>query len=143
MTTDTRTLHVLGRRPWAELAPLLDGLQGAWADLDGWHTGALPAAAPLATHVWAWGEAGDGPLVRLRVDGPDAIGSALTPVGASLPGGEGLVVTTETVEVDVATGYPWNEDQRLSAALPRDSIWELHVLVDPAPVTFVRPGHRA
>ncbi len=138
MTTHPRLLYPLGWRRWDEVRPLLDGFEGAWADLDGWHQGPLPADAPLATHVWAWNPRGD-VLVRLRCDGDSCVGAVLAHEGADPP-----PVTDGTgpslVTVDTGVSRPWNDDLRLSDELPRDSIWRLETTVDDAPITFVRPA---
>jgi hypothetical protein len=52
------TLYGTGRRAigdWPTLRAALPAVTAAWADLTGFHiTENLPAAAPIATHLWAW-----------------------------------------------------------------------------------------
>jgi hypothetical protein len=72
--TFTARLIVHGRRPWAEIRPLLAGCTCAWADLDGFHAESAPDGPPLATHLWAWDA---DRLLRVRLDGSDGIAAEL------------------------------------------------------------------
>ena len=59
-----------GRQRWEQTRALLDECTCMWADLGGWHVASAPADAPLATHLWAWGNAR---WLRVRVEGVTAI----------------------------------------------------------------------
>jgi len=59
-----------GRMSWSAVLETLDGLDCAWADLDGWHMAPAPHAPPITTHLWGWS---DERWARVRVDGTDGI----------------------------------------------------------------------
>jgi hypothetical protein len=69
-----------GRLAWADLLTLAEGLPCAWADHDGWHTGACPDTAPAYTHLWGWSP---DRLLRVRIDETEALVAELAPAGSS------------------------------------------------------------
>jgi hypothetical protein len=124
----TAWLVTHGRRPWAEIRPLLADCTCAWADLDGFHAEPPPADPPLATHLWAWA---DGKLLRLRIDGGDAIPAELRLTNP----GHGAPVTVTDRQ---APTWPAGEG-RVSASQPwRDRTIRVYQVAGLMPLEFTR-----
>ncbi|GAB3275247.1 hypothetical protein GCM10027589_00230 [Actinocorallia lasiicapitis] len=118
------TLIGHGRKSWPEARELLDGHRCAWADLDGFTVGAAPEDPPLATVLWAWN---DTSLLRLRIDGPEAV------IGQ-------LDLTGDEVDVTVRTSRTWPAGEgRVSVADQwRDLPVVLYEVAGLMPLTFAR-----
>ena len=128
VATFTAWLIVHGRRPWAEIRPLLAGCTCAWADLDGFHAEPPPADPPLATHLWAWN---DGKLLRVRIDGTDGIAAELC---LADPGhGEPVTVTERQ-----ATTWPSGEGRVSAAETWRDRALRIYQVAGLMPLEFTR-----
>lgn len=62
-----------GRMPWQEAREQhLEGYLCFWQDLDGAHIEQSPQDPPLTSVMWGWPKVGNGPLIRLRLDGATA-----------------------------------------------------------------------
>lgn len=126
--TATAWLVAHGRRPWAEIRPLLAGCTCAWADLDGLHAGPPPDSPPLATHLWAWN---DGKLLRVRIDGGDGITAELH---LTDPGhGEPVTVTEREVP-----GWPSGEGRVSAGQEWRDQAMRVYQVTGLMPLEFTR-----
>ncbi len=130
------TLHGFGLQEWDEVLRLTSGLTCAWADTAGFHVGACPAAAPAATHLWAWDAAGE-TLVRARLDA----GRAVVGVLAKHPHGD--AVWSERVPVRCERARTWSPHEKRIADQPPGvlpgAVTTVTVLT-PMPVTFVGPA---
>jgi len=118
---------------WERIHDLVGEQECAWADLDGFHVGPVPGAAPPSTHVWSWSPTR---WIRVRIDGNGGIVGVL-----SLDRTTGGAV--EAVSVQLARGHPWrNDDERvmpLADALVEQP-WTLLTVMGLRPVTFVHRG---
>ena len=127
-----------GHQSWTALQELLGPAVGWWADLDGWHHGALPATTPLSSHLWAWhGQE----CWRLRIDGSAAVVARLAPPDTPPPASADAQLTEHvTVRRGEARSWPADDQQVHPRKDPLPLwTWELFEVVGPGPITFVRP----
>ena len=122
-------LRGLGRLPWDGVVSALEGLTCAWGDLDGFHRGTPPSAAPAYSHVWGWSPSR---WARVRVDGPDGV------VGVLDAASDGTSVVTVRGPIET-----WSvDDGRFSEGVLDwlDEPVRLLEVVGITPVTFVHLG---
>ncbi len=68
-TREHRWLIPHAKCDWKDVVRVLDGLECAWADYEGFHVeSAPPAEVPPYSHIWAWNSDGSR-LLRGRIDG--------------------------------------------------------------------------
>lgn len=126
--TFTAWLIARGRRPWAEIRPLLTDCTCAWADIDGFHAGPPPADPPLATHLWAWNT---DRLLRVRIDGREGIAAELRLADSGQ--GEPVSVTERQ-----ATSWPAGEGRVSVQQAWRDRAVRIYQVAGLMPLEFTR-----
>lgn len=126
--TFTARLIAHGRRPWAEIRPLLTGCTCAWTDLDGFHAEPSPDGLPLGTHLWAWDA---GRLLRIRIDGGDGIAAELRLTDSGV--GEPVSVTGRE-----AVSWPSGEGRVSAGQAWRDRKLRIYQVAGLMPLDFTR-----
>jgi len=118
------TVEALGWRTWDALLPLLDHATCAWADLDGFHVAAAPAAPPISTHLWAWRQQW---WLRARLDTDRVVAGVLT-------------FADHLERVHIRHALTWASDEHRVGPLDPAHLtrgWLLLELAGERPVTFV------
>jgi hypothetical protein len=139
--TGTADLIGYGRVSWDQLTSMLTGAQAAWADYNGFHIGAPPAAPPPYSHLWAWTATW---LARARIDAGTAIVGVLALHGTPRPAPP--VSTTEPVHFQIARATTWQpNEKRVGELAPHIAGRPIDIYVIPGehPVTFVAATTRA
>lgn len=130
-----------GRVSWDQLTAMLNGVQAAWADYDGFHIGTPPASPPPYTHLWAWTNDW---LARARIEGDFAIVGVLALNGR--PPAAPAVKLTEPVRYQVTRARTWPQDEKRVGELPTEVAGrpiDLYLIPGEHPATFVAVASNA
>lgn len=120
-------LRETGWLSWDEVLRVLDGWTCTWVDLLGPHVEAVPAVAPVATHLWGWAPDGRR-LVRARLDEGDAVLAFLEAAGDDIG---------DPVPVRRGRATTWDSGH-LDAGTLAGRVWEVLDVLDDHTTTFVR-----
>ena len=122
MSAMSGTLTSTGWTDWAAVRELVGADDCLWVDLTGAHRGPIPAAVPVASHLWSWRP---GRWVRVRTDADRALATVLT---------DGQRAGGRLVTARRATGIPWRRHDR---AARWDGPVELVTVEGGPAITFV------